>query len=353
VAAETRAAGKGDLLMRTFAKTLATMVVGAAMLWGLLAVTGPPALAQGLEWTTVIDEDFAGDTGVFRMSRATTETDVEVAGGTLSLRGHEDGNVRTLDGGFGTPLSGRITIAARMRADEQAYGGLYIFSGHRVIIQLGLGQGPDGEGLMVEMDNSDPELRQVSYPEIGTKQQWRDYLVEVDGDRVTVSVDGDEVVDTTFSGRELNQVSIWNGMRSRGAVQVDAIHVGWHLNEARPAVPSFRDDFSDAASLADWTNTSETVEWEIVDDNDARDGRALHSDFRHQGRWVLMQPVPIALQPRTQYELSMRLRGHSGQLGVRLSLHQIGRPEPIARQHSGGRYPLGARSDGIRLVIAI
>ncbi|MGI5820153.1 MAG: hypothetical protein ACOX9R_18870, partial [Armatimonadota bacterium] len=317
--------------MRLHVESLVRASVGVVMLLAMMGLTVAPTSAQDAEWVTVIDEDFAEDVGVFRLSRVTVETDVHVADGTLSLTGHRDGEVRTLDGSFGVPLPGRVTIAARMRADEEAYGGLYIFGGNRVVIQLGLGQGPNREGLMVEIDNSDRELRQVSYPDIGTKEQWRDYLVEVDGDQVTVTVDGRQVVDTTFSGRDLDRVSIWNGMNSLGAVEIDDISVGWRPDVAHPAVASFRDEFADAGSLGAWSNTSDVVEWEIVDDEDAENGRALHSDFRHQGRWTLMQPAPITLQPRTQYELRMRLRGLSGQLGVRLSLHQIGQPRPLAR----------------------
>lgn len=303
-----------------------------AVLLGLVILTGAPASAQnaGDGWVTVIEEAFSEDTGAFRFTRA-TEEDVTLADGALSLIGKRDGNVRSLDANFGAPLPGRITIAARMRADAEAYGGLYIYGGNRNTIQLGLGQGSGREGLMVEIDNYDQQLRQVSYPDIGTKQQWRDYLVEVDGDRVRVSVDGQEVVNTTFSGRTLDRIAIWNGMNSLGAVQTDSIGIRWQPAQATPPVPSLRDDFEDARSLDGWFAPENTPEFSVTEDEGAEDGRVLFMDFRDQGRWTLMNQTPIALQPRTQYELKMRLRGVSGVMGVRLAMHQLGAATPLAR----------------------
>ncbi|MGI5818333.1 MAG: hypothetical protein ACOX9R_09555 [Armatimonadota bacterium] len=296
----------------------------------LMLVAAAPTPAQNGEWVTVINEDFSEDIGVFRRSRA-AEADLQVADGVLSLIGQRDGNVRSLEASFGSALPGRLQIAARMRADEQAYGGLYIYGGGRNVIQLGLGQASQREGLMVEIDNYDQQLRQVSYPDIGTKQQWRDYLVEVEGDQISVSVDGAEVVSTTFSGRHLDRIAIWNGMNSLGAVQADTIGVRWHTGQAIPAVPSLREDFRDADRLNDWHAPDGTPEFSVIDDETAEDGRAFYMDFRDQGRWTLMHETPIALQPRTQYELKMRLRAVSGVMGVRLAMNQLGSPTPLAR----------------------
>ncbi|MFP4248928.1 MAG: hypothetical protein ACLFU7_04680 [Armatimonadota bacterium] len=330
--------------MRSSVMNHAGASVAAVALFGMILAIGcVPAVAQDAEQVAVVDEDFSEDTGVFRMSRA-SEEDIEVTDGTLSLIGQRDGNVRSLDANLGAPLPGRVTIAARMRADEGAYGGLYIYGGNRNVIQLGLGQGSGREGLMVELDNFSQELRQVFYPEIGTKQQWRDYLVEVDGDQVSVTVDDEEVVNTTYSGRNLDRIAIWNGMNSLGAVETDWIRIVWEPDQAIPAVESFVDDFADAESLAGWGAPTATLEWSIVEDEDAEDGSALHCDFRDQGRWTLMQQTPIALRPRTQYELRMRLRGFSGVMGVRLSARQIGLPEPLARIDSRNTYGYAERT---------
>ncbi|MFW5868437.1 MAG: hypothetical protein ACOCX2_11510, partial [Armatimonadota bacterium] len=306
-----------------------------AVLLGMLILTTAPGRAQNEAdgWMAVIDEDFSEDTGVFRFSRA-AEEDVTLNDGALSVIGRRDGNVRSLDANFGAQLPGRITIAARMRADAEAYGGLYIYGGGRNAIQLGLGQGSGREGLMVEIDNYDPQLRQVSYPDIGTKQQWRDYLVEVDGDQVRVAVDGNEVVNTTFSGRALDRIAIWNGMNSLGAVQADTINVRWRPAEALAPVVSLRDDFEGPESLDDWFAPEDTPEFSIIEDEGAEDGGVLFMDFRDQGRWTLMHETPIALQPSTQYELKMRLRGVSGVMGVRLAMNQIGAAGPLARIES-------------------
>ncbi|MGM0493251.1 MAG: hypothetical protein ACQER1_09905 [Armatimonadota bacterium] len=320
--------------MRSSVMNHAGVSAAAVALIGLvLAVGCMPAVAQDAEPVAVIDEDFSEDIGAFRTSRVSDE-DIELADGVLSVIGQADGNVRALDANFGVPLPGSLTIAARMRADEGAYGGLYIYGGGRNTIQLGLGQGSGREGLMVELDNYSTQLRQVFYPDIGTKQEWRDYLVEVEGDQVVVTVDGEEVVNTTYSGRTLDRIAIWNGMNSRGAVQTDSIRIDWQPERTTPPVASLRDDFDTAASLDGWYAPDNTPEFTVDEDEGAEDGQVLFMDFRDQGRWMMMHETPIALEPRTQYELKMRLRGVSGVMGVRLAMHQLGTARPLARIES-------------------
>ena len=310
-------------------KGLVTVSVAAV---ALLAVAIHPVScwAQDVPVVTVVEEDFAEDRGVFRLVRS-TEEDIVIAGGTLSLIGQNDGNVRTMDAYFGGPLPGRVAIATRQRADEGAYGGLYIYAGNRNVIQIGIGQGRGREGLMVEIDNWDREIRQVTYPDIGTKQQWRDYLVEVDGDQVVVTVDGNEVVSTTFSGQPLERVAIWNGMHSLGAIEVDSIEVTWEPEQMAAPIASFRDDFSDEENLAGWLSTARTLEPGIVEEEDATNGRALHIDFRRERNWTFVHETPVLLEPRTQYELTMRVRGVGGTMGFRLMAQQMGSPDPLAR----------------------
>lgn len=296
----------------------------------MLVVTGHPAHGQDAPTITIVNEDFTEDVGVFRLSRA-SEEDLLFADGTMSLIGQADETVRSMEASFGGPLDGRVTIATRQRADEGAYGGLYIYGGGRNVIQIGIGQGRGREGLMVEIDNHDREIRQVFYPDIGTKQQWRDYLVEVEGERVVVTVDGVEVVSTTYSGRPLDRLAIWSGMHSLGAMQVDSLRVTWVPEQMAEPVQAFSDDFADETSLQRWSSAAEMPEPAIAEVEQADNDRALHIDFRRMRSWSYVADTPVLLAPNTQYEVTMRVRGVGGTMGARLSVHQLGAGGLLAR----------------------
>lgn len=278
---------------------------------------------------TVFEAEFRDGLGPFVQDRGVAE-DVRLADGVLALAGRGDGNVRSLAAGFGLPLSPGGVITVRQRAEAGAYGGLYVYAGGRNIIQLGLGQGRDGKGLMFELDNHSKDSRQTLYPEVGGMEEWREYRIEVEGAKVTLTVDGREVVNATYSGLPPDRVAIWNGMRSRGEIQTARVAVHWLPPAGAQPVAELAEDFGDPASLARWRGDGAYPEWEIVDDASARNGKALHSDFRRQGRWTLVCTPPLRLEARTAYRLRMRLRATSGVVGVRLSLRSTS-PQPPAR----------------------
>ncbi|MDX9980365.1 MAG: hypothetical protein RBU25_10105, partial [Lentisphaeria bacterium] len=276
---------------------------------------------------TVFEAEFRDGLGPFVMDRGAA-ADVRLAAGILGLAGRGDGNVRSLAAGFGLPLSPRGSITVRQRAEAGAYGGLYIYASGRNVIQLGLGQGP--KGLMFELDNHNKDIRQTLYPEIGSKEEWHEYRIEVEGAKVTLAVDGREVVTTTYSGLPPDRVAIWSGMRSQGEIQTERVAVHWLPPADVQPVAELAEDFGDPASLARWRGDGAYPEWQIVDDTAAGDGKALHSDFRRQGRWSLVCATPLRLEARTAYRLRMRLRAVSGVVGVRLSLRSTS-PQPPTR----------------------
>lgn len=99
-------------------------------LFGMVAalfVTAPGLRAQEV---VVLEEDFEDELGAFYLSRA-VEADVRVEDGVFSLTGQADDELRSVRAELGPPLVGRVSILVRRRADEGAYGGLYISSGTR------------------------------------------------------------------------------------------------------------------------------------------------------------------------------------------------------------------------------
>lgn len=272
---------------------------------------------------TVLEESFEEELGAFRPERAVPD-DLRVEDGVFSITGRRDGEVRAVRAELGVPLVGRASVLVRQRADEGAYGGLYIFSGTRNIIQLGVGQGRGGEGVMLELDNFDRERNQRIFPDIGTKQQWREYLIEVDGEQIALTVDGERVVETQYSGNPISRISIWNGMNSLGDIQTDRILVRWQPAAALAPVEALRDDFTSPDTFRVWHSPTDVPEWSIVPDEGTETGTALHSDYRRYGNWTLANHRPIRLEANTQYSLKIRLRGVSGVMAVRLALEQAG-----------------------------
>lgn len=59
----------------------------------------------------------------------------------------------------------------------------------------------------------------------GPMGAWHDYVLDVDGERVAFTVDGQPAWSGTFSGRAADEVRLWSGMNSRGTMLVDHVRI--------------------------------------------------------------------------------------------------------------------------------